>query len=324
VRTAFVTGGTGFVGINLVEALRLQGWRVIAIHRETSSTQRLARLGAELRKVGLDDPAALAEAMPDGVDAVFHVAGDLSWCRLNNERQQRVNVDGTRNVVQAALSRRARRLVYTSSVASYGLGHTMLREDTVSTAPATSIGYIRTKWLGEQEVRKGIDQGLPAVILNPGPIMGPYNTTSWADLCRLLKRGKLPGVPPGAASHCHVREVVRAHIEAATRAPSGAQYLLGGTDVTYADVTDLLADMFGVKRPPVVPAWMLKTAGRVNDWIGALTRKEAQVTWDGAEMICTRCWADCSRSERELGVQTVSLREMAEDTVNWLVAENVI
>src|SRR5271167_1592326 len=104
-QTAFVTGGTGFVGLNLVAQLRRAGWKVIAIHRETSSTKRLAALGAELRKAELDDPAALAQAMPEGVDAVFHVAGDLSWWKFYDERQRRVNVDGTRHVVEAALQR---------------------------------------------------------------------------------------------------------------------------------------------------------------------------------------------------------------------------
>jgi nucleoside-diphosphate-sugar epimerase len=86
VRTAFVTGGTGFVGLNLVALLKDRGWKVIAVHRKSSNTKHLQKLGPELLECGLDDPAALGRAMPEGLDAVFHVAGDISWWRGHDER----------------------------------------------------------------------------------------------------------------------------------------------------------------------------------------------------------------------------------------------
>jgi dihydroflavonol-4-reductase len=135
-RTAFVTGGTGFVGLNLVAQLREKDWKVVAIHRPGSAT---ARLAAELRQAGLDDPAALAEAMPEGADAVFRVAGNVSWWRMHDERQHRVNVEGTRNVVTAALQRGAKRFIHTSSAASFGLGHPVVDEGTKSTARRRSV-----------------------------------------------------------------------------------------------------------------------------------------------------------------------------------------
>jgi dihydroflavonol-4-reductase len=95
VATAFVTGGTGFLGKNLIQDLVARGDRVIAIHRSTSDTSELARMGAELVVCGLDDVDALARAMPDGVDVVCHVAGDISWWSRNAEPQRRTNVDGT-------------------------------------------------------------------------------------------------------------------------------------------------------------------------------------------------------------------------------------
>jgi nucleoside-diphosphate-sugar epimerase len=323
-QTAFVTGGTGFVGLNLVAQLKQGGWKVIAIHRESSSTKRLEGLGAELRKAGLDDPSALARALPEGVDAVFHVAGDVSWSSLHEERQRRANVDGTRHMVEAALLRKAKRFVHTSSVAAFGHDHAVIDERTPSTAADSSIGYVRTKWFGQEEVRRGIQRGLSAVILNPANIMGPYDTTSWARLFRMLKQGKLPGVPPGSASFCHVREVARAHVEAVTRGGSGEQYLLGGTDATYVEVAAIMAELLRVKAPRPVPAFVVKTLGRVNDWVSYLTRKEPDITAANAEFVCSRWRVDSSKAEQELGFRRRTLREMVEDSFRWLEQEKLI
>ena len=103
-RTAFVTGATGFVGLNLVEALAQEGWRVLALHRPESELKYLARLPAERVTGDVTDRASLERALPPGVDAVFHVAGDTNLWSPRNARQDRVNIDGTRNVVEAALA----------------------------------------------------------------------------------------------------------------------------------------------------------------------------------------------------------------------------
>ena len=304
-RTAFVTGGTGFVGLNLVEQLRQSGWKVVAVHRASSSTKRLEALGAELRKAELDQPSELAQAMPEAVDAVFHVAGDLSWSKLSHERQRHVNVDGTRHVVEAALLRKAKRFVHTSSVAAYGMGHSFIEEQTKSTAPHSSIGYVRTKWLGEEEVRKGVQKGLPAVILNPAHILGPYDTTGWASVFGVLKRGQLPGVPPGSASFVHVREVAAAHLAAVSRGRTGENYLLGGVDATYVEMTAIMGELLGVKVPRPVPGFVLKTVGLFNDGVSHFTRKEPEMTLAMAQMLSARWRVDCSKAEKGLGLRRV-------------------
>jgi nucleoside-diphosphate-sugar epimerase len=322
--TAFVTGGTGFVGINIVALLRERGWRVVAIHRKGSNTRHLVRLGAELAEAGLDDAALLARVMPEGVDAVFHVAGDISWWRGNDARQKRANVDGTRHVVEAALARGAKRFIHTSSVAAYGLVDGVVSERTVSHATTSGIGYLRTKWQAEQEVRKGIERGLPAVLINPGNVLGAYDVTGWARLFTMIKAGTLPGVPPGNASFCDGREVAAAHVEAVTRGTVGENYLTGGTDATYAELAAIIAELLGKKPPRAIPGFVMKAVGRVNQWKSVITRKEPDVTPESATLVCARWSIDPSKAERELGFKRRPLRPMLEDSFRWLQAEGLI
>src|SRR5277367_5054480 len=115
-RTAFVTGGTGFVGLNLVKELMIRGWDVTALHRPTSELKFLKRFRPTLKVGAITDPASLLGAIPQGTDTIFHVAGNTSMWRKGDAQQTRDNVEGTRNVVEAGLARGVRRLVVTSSI----------------------------------------------------------------------------------------------------------------------------------------------------------------------------------------------------------------
>src|SRR5437016_2477978 len=223
-KTAFVTGATGFLGRHLVEELLRTGWEVTCFHRASSDVSALRALGVKLASGTLHDADSVAAAMPEGVDAVFHVAANTnSWAR-NNGPQTRDNVEGTRAVVEAALRRKARKLVHTSTWGVWGFaanGVTEVDESTPMQGGASWINYDRTKWLAEQVVREGIARGLDAVFLNPPHIMGRYDTVNWARLIRMAHRGTLPGVPPGAGQFADAAEVARAHVAAATKGRRG-------------------------------------------------------------------------------------------------------
>jgi dihydroflavonol-4-reductase len=321
VATAFVTGGTGFLGKNLIQELVAQGDHVVAIHRPTSDTRELLRMGAELVPCGLDDVGALTRAMPDGVDVVYHVAGDISWWRRNAERQRKTNVDGTKAVIEAALRRRARRFIHTSSIAAFGRHDDVIREDTPSNAESTPYGYPRTKRQGEREVLAAVERGLPAVVMNPANILGPYDVTGWARLILLVDKGKLAAAPPGMGSFCHAVEVARAHIAAATCGRIGQQYLLGGVDASFVELGTTIARQLGRRPPRKAPALALRLLGAANDVIARFTGKEADITWQNATVFCRKTVCDSSKAIRELGYVSRSLDDMVADAVTWLRAQ---
>lgn len=318
VRHGFVTGATGFVGRNLVEQLVAKDWDVIALMRDPRSAAVLPK-NVRVAVGSVTDRDSVVAAMPVDLDAVFHVAGDTNLWSANNARQTLVNVDGTRNVVEAALARRAKKLVATSSVAAFGIHEGRITEETPSNAMASNINYFRTKWLGEEEVRKGVRAGLDATIINPSHIIGPYDTRNWSRMITMVEQDKLPGVPPGAGSFCHVRSVVNAHIAAVDRGRPGHNYLLGGTDATFLEMVTIIGRLTGKKTPKrAVPAVLLKALGRVNQCISFVTGREPDVTPESAALVTKRVLCDCSKAERELGFLRVPLEDMLRDCYNWM------
>lgn len=319
-RTAFVTGATGFVGLNLVDTLLDQGWDVIAFHRASSDISGLQRFRRVRTVIGdITDARSIRDAMPDHVDCVFHTAGNTSlWVRDRLE-QIKVNARGTRNVVRAALERRARRLVHTSSIVAYGVHSGVITEDTPTRGSAVEITHIRSKAMAEREVRRAIGSGLPAVIVNPSNLIGRYDTHSWARFFRLIKQGRLPLIPPGGGSFCHARPAAQAMVAAAEHGRVGHNYLLGGAQASYVGLARAVAKELQLKRyfAPVNPG-MLKAYAGIEEWIAPLFGREPDVTRDAVMLLSRNFYCSSRKAEQELGYKAASLDEMVRDCANWM------
>jgi nucleoside-diphosphate-sugar epimerase len=323
--SAFVTGATGFVGLNLVEELLSRGWHVIALHRAGAELKYLRRLDAERALGDVTDAASVRRAMPMGVDAVFHVAGDTSLWSRNNATQDRINIDGTRNVVGAALERRARRFVHTSSISAYGLHRGRIDESAPQRGGASPVNYQRSKYLAEQAVRAGMARGLDVVILNPGAILGRYDTRNYARIVMHVAAGTLPGVPPGSLSFCHAREVAKAHLAAFEQGGIGENYLLGGTDASFVELVREIGAALGRTTPArPTPAWILHVLGAFGALQGRLTGRQPLLTPEAARMVTRDVSCDSSKATRELGYRAVPLGEMVGECVAWLATEGLL
>jgi dihydroflavonol-4-reductase len=323
-RTAFVTGSTGFLGVNLIGQLVDQGWNVVALHRASSNLKYLQRFNVTRVQGIIEDLASLEAAMPQGVDVVFHTAADVSFWSRHRERQRITNVDGTRNVVSTALKRGVKKLVCTSTTAVYGFA-TGYDETAPHLGRDSWFSYMATKTAAEDEVRKGIQQGLDACFINPANIVGPYDLHNWSRLIRLAVERKLPRLPPGRGSFCHVREVARAHISAADRGRTGENYITAGADASFADLVRTIGEIIGQPvQVKTVPLPMLRFAGRVLGLIARFTGKEPLVTLESAAFLSADLTCKCDKAVRELGYQPVPLREMLEDSYRWMVAEGLL
>ena len=325
-RSAFVTGAAGFVGLNLVRELLAQGWRVTAMLRDSSPREDLSGLDLELRAGDITDSASLAAAMPRGVDCVFHVAASTNTWSRHNAQQTLVNVDGTRNVVEAAIASGAARLVHTSSFSVWGFQDGVLDETRPWRERDGWINYIRSKRLGEQIVKQAAREGrIDAKICNPAHILGPGDRRNWARVIRLVDAGTLPGVPPGGGAFADVREVARAHIVAAERGRSGENYLLGGEDMDFPELVATVGDILGKPTPArPTPAWLLRCSARLSAARAALTGKQPDLTPEAVAMMTHHVRCDSSKAQHELGYRNTPVRTLLEDSCAWLRGKGLI
>lgn len=322
---AFVTGATGFVGLNLIEVLVEAGWRVTALHRATSDLRDLGRFPVERVAGDVTDRDSLRRTMPEAPDAVFHAAGNLSFWSRHDSEQERVNIGGTRNMVAEALEKGAARFVHTSSIVAYGLHRRPISEETPRARAGYRINYIRTKALAEDEVRRGIDQGLDAVLLNPAMVVGRYDRWAWSRLIARVHRGRLPGVPPGGGSFCGAREVARAHLAAVAAGRCGENYLLGGTEATVVELARVAGELAGRATPRrPLPAWLVRLAARLAVWSYRLTRRPPEITPEATALLLAQPICRSDKAARELGYRAVPLREMVEDCYRWMLEEGLL
>ncbi|HEY1836375.1 MAG TPA: NAD-dependent epimerase/dehydratase family protein, partial [Rhizomicrobium sp.] len=322
-RRAFVTGGSGFVGSNLISELVRGGWQVSALHRADAQAVPLAALGAAPVRGDITVPDSVLAAMPDVPNAVFHVAGDTSLWSRRNAQQDAINIGGTRAVVDAALARHAGRFVHTSTCSAYGRTGRALTEDAASVASYSTVNYERSKWQAEREVRRGILAGLNAVIVNPFAILGPGDRHGWARLFIQIRNGEFKMAPPGFLTVNHVREVVRAHIAAVDCGRCGENYLLGGAEISLAGLAIVMAKAMGLEiRPRIAPVALLRTVAAIGLLTSTLTGKEPALTPEAVALLSAdmRCASD--KADRELGYHRIPVEECVDDAYRWL-SENL-
>lgn len=319
---ALVTGATGFVGANIVQVLTQAGWWVRALHRRTSALAALDGLTYEPVLGDVLEPASLAEAMR-GCDAVFHAAGVVAdYWGQNVELTYRVNVDGTRHVVAAALAAGVPRLVHTSSQAALGFDEdaTPVDESHPFNIAPQVYPYGHSKFLAEQVVRDAVQQGLHAVIVNPSVVIGPRDVTlANSQIILEVQRGRVPLVPPGGINVVDSIDLAQGHLLALDKGRPGERYLLAGHNVPIVELTVLIGTVLGV-RPPrgAIPRRLIGPLAAALDGANRLAPRPLPLSGAVLRMGSRFIYADNQKAVRELGFSATPLRETIERAVQWL------
>jgi len=320
-KRAFVTGATGAVGFALANKLIARNWEVTALHRASSDVSELRAIGVKLAPGDICIPADLVRAMPLAVDAVFHLAADLSLWAKGDQEQYRTNVLGTRYLVDAALQNGAKRFVHTSTISAFGRQAEPISEKTPSIAADSAVGYEKTKWLAEEEVRAGVRRGLDAVIVNPCAIMGPGIRTGWAMIFRQLKADSMKALPAGDVVVNHINDVADALVFAEERGRRGENYILTGESASFEELIKEAANRMGKDlKAPVFGPKTLAAVGAISSFIANFTGKPPEMTPEMAALMSQKLKCRTTKARVELGYRETPWRQCVAEMHEWLVA----
>ncbi|GAA5216784.1 NAD-dependent epimerase/dehydratase family protein [Corallincola platygyrae] len=296
-----VTGATGFVGKSLLRQLVSAGWTVHALKRSGSDLSELSDLNVTWIEADLLDIETIEDEFPSPCDALFHLASDTSAWRRNDDRQTRVNVDGTRALLKLAKRMKVGRFIYTSSISAYGFHNEAITESSAKLGRNSGINYLHTKCLADEMVIAAADE-LDTVVLNPCHIMGPGDRHNWAQLFDLIKQQKLPGIPAGGGPFCHVDEIARAHLLAYEKGKRGENYILDGEYHSMADACALIAEQLGVPLAArVISPGLLTLLGYLKQAVAGITNREPDITPEKAAMVSKLIRVDSQKAVDELG-----------------------
>jgi dihydroflavonol-4-reductase len=317
---ALVTGATGCVGANVVEALLAQGYRVRAMRRAASALTALESLEPELVVGDVLDPASLESAIR-GCELVFHVAAISDYWRSGAARTYNVNVQGTKNVVGAAMASGVDRLVYTSSIGALGLPRPgqLLDESTPRGLPPARFVYGRSKYMAEQAVAAAVARGLDAVTVNPTGVIGARDVHFiGGSLLREAKRGLTWITFSGGLNWVDAGAVGIGHVLAAERGRTGGRYILGGENISHRRAMEIAAQVVGGRRPVVtLPRGLVRLAAPMIDWWNVVWPRTPVFSGEQARLSGEYVYADSGLAHRELGLPVTGFRKGAENAYAW-------
>lgn len=323
----FVTGGSGFVGANLVHELNARGHEVRCLLRANADLRGLE--GAEYEKVpgDLSDKASLKEAMK-GCDWCFHVAASYHLWLPDYGPMYQANVDGTRNTIEAAHEAGVSRIVYTSTVGCIGLpkavhGHvTPTNEETPVSEKQMSNHYKLSKWKAEVVARELADKGMPVIIVNPSAPIGPRDvkpTPTGKVIVDFLNR-QMPAYLDTGLNWVHVRDVAAGHILAAEKGKLGERYILGNAEGNRSmkEAFAQLEELTGVRAPRIkIPYFIAWSAAQVNEAMSKITKKEPKAPIAGVRMAKYKMFFDPAKAISELGMPQTPPAQALQDAVDW-------
>jgi dihydroflavonol-4-reductase len=315
-----VTGATGFVGSQLAAELLRRGYAVRVLRRANSNLLTLDGLEVEHVLGDVTDAAAVRRAVT-GCEVVYHVAAVSSYWRSQRDHIYRVNVGGTRNVMQACLESGAPRVVHTSTAAAVGLrtDGEPADEDTPYDDRLKTMPYSHSKHLAEQEVRAAVAQGLSAVIVNPVAVFGAgdHNMISSSMVVELARR-PLPAVPPGGIAVADIAAVVAGHLAAAERGRDGERYILGGENLTYRQIAAVVSEVVGRAAPRwTIPGWVLPPAAACLDAYNRVSRRTPIASGEQVRLSGYNAFFKSDKAMRELGYPILPFRAAAEKAYLW-------
>jgi len=316
---AAVTGASGHLGANLVRTLLDRKWQVRAIVRHDIR----ALEGLDIERVSGDvlDEESLQRAFTS-VNVVFHLAGRISIVSRDRKEVEAVNITGVRNVVKACIATGVKRLVHTSSFHAHK--QEPLDEPLDESHPLLGPGryppYNHSKAEGERIVRAAIGEGLDAIIINPGGMLGPndFKPSYFGTTILSLASGKLPALVNAGLCWVDIRDVAEGMINACEHAKAGSKYILSGNWVSLVYIAQQVANITGVRPPRVVlPMWIAKSSAPLATFFDRIRGRRPLFTPISMKELESNPHISYAKAVRELGYKPRPLEQTISETVDW-------
>lgn len=316
-----ITGGNGFLGTALAKKLVERGYLVRSLSRSGRASGD-AVPGVEYCSGDILDPASLEGPLQD-CQGIFHAAGMISYDPRKALEMQRINVEGTRNIVEAALRAGVKRFIHTSSTAAIGVNYNPqqeLHEDSEFNAAHLGMAYFDTKFAAEAELRRLAKGRMEFVIVNPGSIIGAGDTRRYEQVYAGLIQKYNPRVlPPGGNNFVTLRNVVDGHLAAWDLGKSGERYILGGENLSFAALIERVNRILDRPSPKIrLPVfsmqfvalllWMLRLCGVKLHITPALVRQVG--SW--------YLFVSSAKAQRDLNYRPEKIDDALSETLSWL------
>lgn len=311
----FVTGGTGFIGGEVVRQLGARGDDVVCLARNPEKGKKLAELGCELVSGDLSNADALRKGM-DGCNALVHAAAmyEVGIPAKQHPAMYEANVEGTERVLGAALEAGVGKVVYVSTVGAFGNTHHKVVDETYEHPGKEFTSYYEETKLEAHRIAKRmmVEKGLPGVIVQPGGVYGPGDTSQLFDLMDQFLSGKMPLLPFPELGICltHVEDIAGGILLALDQGTAGETYVISGPATTMREAVDILASLSGRKAPKrAVPTPLMKALTPIGPLVGKMMGQPPNLR----EMISSAdrvtFWASYEKASRELGYAPRGMEE---------------
>jgi dihydroflavonol-4-reductase len=312
-----VTGGTGFVGGAVVRALLKRGAAVRVLARNPEKARTLEAQGVDIALGDLLDPSSLERAM-QGVETLYHVAAvyELGGT-VDEETMRRTEIDGTRNVLEAARKANVKKIVYTSTVYTIGAAKGQVGTESTVHRGYYLNRYERAKCDTEQLVLEYVRQGLPIVIVNPAGIYGPNDFKISGRSIITAIRGGYPAVCEMTWPVIYIDDAAEGHVLAAERGRIGERYILSERNLNTRSYLELLERFGGARQPPFVPTVFALVFAALMDGVAMLTGKPSVLPVEQVRSIAHGMEVDGEKAVRDLGLRYTSIETWLPLTLQW-------
>ena len=320
----FITGATGFIGERVARQLVEAGHEVVALVRSPHKARYLSALGVTIAEGDITVRESMRAPMT-GVDGVFHLA---AWYKVgvkDKSPAQRINVNGTRNVLELMRALGIPKGVYTSSLAVFSDTQRKMVDEKFRFDGTHLSEYDKTKWEAHYEVAEPMMKaGLPLVIVQPGAVYGPGDTSMVAQTFKQFLKGRLPMLPKETAfCWAHVDDVARGHILALEKDRPGESYIIAGSCHTLEDVFEVVAKIAGKKAPSIrVGPPMLRGMATLMGFVEKVLPLPPSYTSESLRVTAGSTYlGDNSKAKRDLGYDPRPLEEGLRETITHMMNE---